>query len=161
MPDYSDEGMKAWRSVLPPDIDGCLGSEGSIGSGALVRSLQATRPEDVPSILPLHVDDLTAFGRARRLRMMAWVLNKVRNDDDEEGGEATRVLADLIGEDDQGNGGSRGEATRVLYEDYLAFETSLGPRKVRAIVNADNMDAVMGAVYDAREDVMNRMGGMP
>ena len=156
MPDYSAEGMNKWKSVLPPDIAGCLGDSGSEGSGALVSALKDIPPEEIVAILSLYAEDITAFGRARRLRLLSWVLNSLPDD----GITQMRILADLIGEDEEGNGGRKGEVSGILYQDFLAFTTSLGSRAARSILNVDNMNTVMEAALETREDIQNRLGGI-
>lgn len=156
MPDLSAEGMAKWRSVLPDDILSCMGTDGGLGSGELIRVLKTAAPDEVSVLLPLHAADVEAFGRARRLRLMAWTLSGLLSDD----GTQTNVLADLIGEDDEGSGGKRGEVSRILYEDYLAFVTAIGPRAARAIVNAASVDQALDSVVGAREELRSRMGAM-
>lgn len=155
MPDFGDEAMKKWRAVLPGDVEGCLGDEGTLGEGLLATAMSNAQPEDVTSILPEHVEELAAWGRGRRLRLMAWVVNSAI----QSGDSPMRAMADLAGEDDEGNGGSRGAASGILHADFVAFMTALGGRTLRSVLNADAVDNALGAAVEIRQDM--GMGGIP
>ena len=127
----------------------------------LIKALKSVRPEDVPSLLPLHAEDIVLFGRSRRLRLMSWIMNGILLKGGEAMEDAMRVMSDLIGEDDEGEGGKRGEVSRILYEDYLAFVTSLGARSALSIVNGPAIEEAMNAVFATKDDIDNRLGVMP
>jgi hypothetical protein len=128
--------------------------------------LQEVSSSPAPQI-PLMIRDrataLEGMGRARRIRLMAWVVaTLMRSEEGITEGHIPLVaragLADLIGEDEAGEGGRGGEGTKILYEDYLSFAVTMGRRQARSIITPDAIVDASHMIENAQMDLNVKVG---
>jgi hypothetical protein len=161
MPDLSDRSITAWLAKLPEDVRSALAVEGEVaseGSGGLSAALGGVTPFDVPDLVRVHAGDVRSFGRARRVRLMAWMANSAP--------EPAPVFARLTdgrsvadGGEGEGSGGAS-EVGVLFLEDIRALAKALGPRLARLMASAPTMEAVIQSAFTLESDVDFRQGGM-
>ena len=158
MPDLSERSLSAWLAKLPEDLRLAISSDGevaSIGSGDLLASLNSVTPLEVPALVRLHSADTRSFGRARRIRLMAWMAK--------EAGEPAPVFARLTEDetgDAEGSTGGHADIGILFLEDIKALANALGPRIARRMASNATMAAVIQSAFNLESDVEFRQGGM-
>lgn len=143
MPDLGTPAIRRWFRNLPPDVRAVLTDDfGACPDEAvrnLVDRLTAAPLEHAAAILRQHDSVVAEMGRARRVRLLAWLSKRIKDPAqirafeavfDEEGGQA-------------GDGSSRPVSARLLYEDVaLLVEHSIAPRKSRRELDPASLEVV-------------------
>ena len=184
MLDLSDASIAAWKAKLPDDLRSALAAEGegpSGGAGALAAVLTEAAPWQVPEVVRRHPDEVRAFGRARRVRLMAWMAGQAQPD-------PAALLRRLTGEapprevssrevsppevsngagdgagagEGAGSGGDAGGEVGVLFlEDIRALAAALAPRLARRMASGETLEAVVQAAVTLESDMAFRQGGI-
>lgn len=157
MPDLSERSIAAWMRNLPADVLSAVrveGEEASEGSGGLVAALADAAPWQVPDVVRQHAQDARAFGRARRLRLMAWVAKQTYPDS---GG----IFRRLTGEDqDEGAVGGEADVGVLFLEDIKAYVEAIAPRLARRMASEATMESVVQAAFTLESDMAFRQGGV-
>lgn len=154
MLDLSEGSIAAWKSRLPSDVVSALSDSAetaSEGSGALTAALAESPAWQVPEVVRQHPEDVRAFGRARRIRLMAWVARQTFPDC----GAVFRRLT----EDEEGGSGA-GAVGLLFLEDIQALAEAMGPRIARRMTSEAAMDAVVQAAVTLESDMAFRQGGL-
>lgn len=168
MLDLSDASIAAWKAKLPDDLRSALAAEGEdppCGAGALAAALAEASPWQVPEVVRRHPAEARAFGRARRVRLMARMAGQARPD-------PASVLRRLTGEDlsgeagagsgagSGGGAGNGGDVGLLFLEDIRALAEALGPRLARRMASGPTVEAVVQAAVTLESDMAFRQGGI-
>lgn len=153
------EAMEAWYGLLPDDVASCMekpGREGQAEADAIAAALPGVgNGADLVSYVARNQDSFIAIGRARRIRILAWLAAGDYPD-------KVEALQALSGEEGSGEGGSSAGTEKVapyFKEDIRALVAALGPRAARGIVDAATLAAVAGAGYEVAGELEMRSGG--
>lgn len=130
--DISTSAIESWKRKLPEDVRASLddGNVSSEGSGLLITTLESSVPGAMPGIIRQSVDEVTAFGRARRVRIICYLA-------------ANGDITELLREDDEEGGG--GAVARIFLDDVKAVMAAFGPRIARSMVT----DATTAPLLDS------------
>ncbi|MGY3581876.1 hypothetical protein ACVIGB_000053 [Bradyrhizobium sp. USDA 4341] len=142
MPDLGTPAMRRWFRNLPPDVSAVLTDDLGVCPEEAVRSLvdrlTAAPIEQAAEIIRQHDRVVADMGRARRVRLLAWLSKRITDPShilayeaifDEEGG--------------QGDGSSRPVSARLLYEDVaLLVEHCVAPRMSRHALDPAALEVV-------------------
>lgn len=156
MPDLSDSAMTAWLSKLPADIRSAVqeGDGQAADGGALSAVLSQSQPWQVPELVRSHADGVRGLGRARRIRVMAWMARATYP-------ESAGVFRRLTGEDlAEGEVGGDGDVGVLFLEDLKALAAALAPRMVRKMASEATLDAVLQAATTLESDMEYTRGGV-
>lgn len=160
MASLGKESMEAWYGLLPADVASCMdrpGNDGQAEADAIAAAMPAIK--DGSALLQYvsgNVESFIAIGRARRIRILAWLAAG----DYPDKMKALKSLSDTdtSGGADGGAGGAQ-KVAPYFKEDIRAFVESLGPRAARGIVDAATLAAVTGAGYEVAGELEMRSGG--
>lgn len=162
MDDLSKKGIESWIDLLPDDIRSIMGDPIDAATDAAAASFvakikDAKEPEDVLDLVEANLDLFEGFGRARRIRFLAWFASRTYPDSM----EPFRVLVEDARDDEDSSGGrsSVGKVSMILAEDMRALAAALGPRMARRIVTGGTLEAVTGAGYEVTTEMEMRQGG--
>jgi hypothetical protein len=143
MPNLGAEAIRAWRRNLPPDVRGVViedmgGDEVRIQS--MIDRLTAAPLSQAAGIIRSYDADVAAMGRARRIRLLAWLMGRVTDDS-----QIRDVLAIFQDDDDAtGEGDIRPVAARLLFEDVrLLAQHVVAPRKAKREIDPTSLDLVL------------------
>ena len=151
--------MAAWMDMLPEDVRATLevGDGGSEGSGELTAALAAARAPEVPEVVRRYASDARAFGRPRRIRLVAWVANA------EEAGPGVRsaeVIRRLTGEDEDGEAGGSDAVGILFLEDIHALAVALSRRFGRQAMEPGTIAAIEQSAFEVESDLEFSRGGI-
>lgn len=135
-PRLGDEDIASFLRLLPQDVRTVLEQEpGIVPSPACMKALLSSAPGAAGDVLERFDVDVERMGRARRIRLMAWIAASP---------SARSVLQTLLddGREGEGEGGGGRNGTARLRADVRAFSAALGPRIGRVMVNASAMDVL-------------------
>lgn len=152
------ERMLAWRNLLPEDLKAVVPADlGSVGDEAfeeLTSDLATAAAKRIPEVIHRHGDLLAKGGRARRIRILAWAINRSWPD-------AARVISDIADDDDKGEGGGRGKVAPFFRADLEAMALVATSRIVRGAAAVRTVEAVSGGVRDFEQSFdLQRTGGV-
>jgi len=153
------DSMEAWFGLLPDDVASCMekpGQDGQAEADAIAAGLLSVGSgSDLVTYVAGNQDSFIAIGRARRIRILAWLAAGQYPD-------KVAALQALSGEEGAGEGGSAAGTDKVapyFKEDIRALVEALGPRAARGIVDAATLAAVAGAGYEVAGELDMRSGG--
>ena len=154
MPDLSERSIAQWLERLPEDVRSAIadGDVPPLAEGGLAAALETAAPFQVPDMVREHSADTHSFGRARRVRLMAWVARQTYP-------ESGAIFRRLTGADDDGNEGGDAVGLLVL-EDIRALAEALSPRLARRVSSASALDLVVQAAQTLESDMEFRQGGV-
>lgn len=145
------------RSVVPddasPDADGLV--------DAISEDLAGAAPRRMAGIIRQHQDAIATLGRARRIRLLAWIANRSWPDAQSVVGQITDEGGDASGE--SGGEGKSGpsKVASLFRADIKAYARICTARMVRSASDLKAIDAVRNGIkeYEVNMD-MRRTGGM-
>lgn len=161
MPDLSETAISGWLSTLPPDFRGALHQAdlpSSEGSGELSRAIASAGSAELPVLVRAHADDVAAFGRPRRVRLMAWL----RRDTIRRGENPTEAMLRLTGEEAAEGGEDGGvDAVGLLFlEDLRALAEVVAVRMGQRIAAQPSIEQAAEAAFVLESDMAFRSGGV-
>lgn len=158
----SENSVAAWLAKLPEDIREALVSNdapSSEGSGGLSRALSLAQAADLPEVVRSHAEDAAAFGRPRRVRLMAWLAGDALRRRENPLPAFRRLTGDETG--DGGEAGSAADAVGILFlEDLRALADAVAPRLARRIAGLPSIDQAAEAAFVLESDMAFRSGGV-
>ena len=155
MPDLSSQSLAVWLAKLPDDVREALDDASDAatdGRGALMTALSTATPLEVPDLVRQHAGEVHGFGRARRVRMMAWMANKAQDP----GPIFTRLTADDTTDGEAGSG----NVGILFLEDIKALAAAIAPRIARRMTSEATMEAVIQSAFTLEGEVELRQGGL-
>ena len=157
MLDLSDAGIAAWQSRLPSDIKAIIGDDDVSPPEDLLLRLRSSEAEEIPAIVVGDPDMAEALGRARRIRLVAWLVSQAF----EQGDDAAAIVDILTGEDDEGS--ETASSGRILFlEDLRMLNAVIADRiAARVAAPAALMAAAEVAVVLESEATNGYLGGIP
>jgi len=161
MANLSKTGIESWLERLPDDVKSIMTDavDDKIDPEAVAFASKLSKIDDNQKVLELVEANLhlfEGFGRARRIRFLAWFASRTYPDSM----EPFQIL--LNGEEAEDSGGERGaieKVSMILAEDVRALAAALGPRAARQIVTGESLEAVTGAGYEVTSEMEMRQGG--
>jgi hypothetical protein len=146
---FSDESMMKWIHMLPKDFQKSIRCEQDESGNITDLSLDILyyiRNNDykkVVSILKNNQENMNAFGRARRIRLLSLMASHVLKDEDDSDGKS-----------------SFQEVGILFIEDlkHLA-EMSLAPRLIHSMLNEENLSYINKAVSELSNESALNFGG--
>lgn len=153
------DSMSAWFGLLPPDVASCMEiSELSQGESE-ARSIAMALPGfknggELLGYVSEFPDSFKSIGRARRLRLLAWLVAGKYPDK----AKAMQALAETD-EGSEGSGGGVGKIAPYFKADIRALVEAVAPRAARRIVDGATLAAVTGAAYEVAGELEMRSGG--
>lgn len=164
MPDLSETAITAWLARLPDDVRGALvlaEAPFSEGSGGLSRAVAAAKAADLPDVVRLHPEDVVAFGRPRRVRLMAWLAKDMIRRGENPIPAFRRLSGEEGGQGDGGDQGAGADAVGLLFlEDLRALADAVAPRLGRRIASQPSIEQAAEAVFVLESDMAFRSGGV-
>lgn len=161
MANLSKTGIESWLDRLPDDVKSIMTDviDEKMDSDAIAFASKLTKVADTEQVLELveaNVHLFEGFGRARRIRFLAWFASRSYP-------HSMEPFQSLFnGEETGDTGGERGaieKVSMILAEDVRALAAALGPRAARQIVTGESLDAVTGAGYEVTSEMEMRQGG--
>jgi hypothetical protein len=142
MPDLGTPAMRRWLRNLPEDVRGVIAEDFGVCPDEAVRSLverlTAAPLEQAAGIIRQHDRVVADMGRARRMRLLAWLSKRIN---DPAQIRAYEAIFDEEGGGDEGS--SRPVSARLLYEDVaLLVEHCVTPRMTRHALDPAALDVV-------------------
>lgn len=157
VPDLSEKALSGWLKLLPADAREAIedGDPVSGDGGTLATSLVSVAAWQVPDLVRQHPDDAKVFGRARRIRLMAWMSAEARDN-------RGPLFRRLVGEDDETSGGAGTDEIGLLFlEDIRALNDKMvAPRLSQRMASENSLDAVVEAAFTLESDMAFRAGGV-
>ncbi|MFC4235994.1 hypothetical protein ACFOY8_12180 [Thalassospira xianhensis] len=152
----TEHTFSLWLQKLPEDIREAVLSDGgtsSEGDGILVSVLRDdVAPSQIPELVREYPQDVRAFGRARRIRLMAWMAKKTYPD-------SHAVFRKLTGEEEDGSG-SNSETGELFLEDIKIFAEVISKRQIQRMASENRLDAVVETAKTLENEITFSQGGM-
>lgn len=152
IPNISDLSMEFWLSKLPDDVRLALiapDEQVSLSSSSLLSALETSEAARIPEILQEHLEDAKKMGRARRVRLLAWIAC-----------QPDRAIIFRKIEEDEKSGGGNQTAGIMLLEDIRALVTAMSNRIVKQVASEATIDTVLQAAAYIENDIEFRQGGV-
>ncbi|KXV00140.1 hypothetical protein AD929_13110 [Gluconobacter potus] len=131
-PDLSQKAMERFVALLPSDLRLIVMADRKTSrtpGSAYLSAARSCSPQDVPELCRAHPEDVRLMGRARRLRILAWLAGQPDN---------RTLFVDLQKERDSGTGGRAGNGQSVpqlFRDDITAFSGAVAPRVAGAFLS--------------------------
>lgn len=148
---FTDARMKTWMARLPDDVRDAFKGDGVYNaalSERLSTCLDAQDYKELSRVLEEERDELQAFGRPRRMRLVSMLARR-------QGIIQEQMLdAGVVDEEgsDGGIGGALGTAGVLFLEDIVLYtEKVLKTRMMQEILTRDNARTMSNALVDIQE----------
>lgn len=153
----SKEELDSWFNLLPMDVASSMEKPRDEEQEAVdkiadkIKSI--TDGNSAVKVVKENPEVFIDMGRPRRIRFLAWISAKDYPDRD-------KVFTELFsGEADESGSGGNDKAGPYFKEDVRALVEALGPRAARLIVDAETVDMVKTASFEATNELEVRSGG--
>jgi hypothetical protein len=158
--DLSSRHVKEWRGRLAPNVMSAIVDDatpdGDVLVGGMVAELQSAAPRRVLSVFDRHADAIAGMGRARRVRLMAWMVNRFWPD--------TNIARDLMREGEgegEGQGGDgRSKIAPLFRVEYEALMAIVKPYVVNNTQSHETVGALHAGIMDFSRSSETSMSGM-
>jgi hypothetical protein len=158
--DLGSEKIAAWCSKLPDDLQVVIRDDGpelpDSAFEALVQDLATAGSRRIPEVLATHGELVARCGRARRVRMLAWAVNRAWPDS----ADIVKEITDAEAGEGGGEDGGRSKIAPFFRADMEALDTIAMSRVVRAMAGAGNVDAVAAGIREFEMSIDMQRGGM-
>jgi hypothetical protein len=157
--DLSSDHISKWRKLLPPNVLAVVGDdatpEGDVLLGGVIAEMEAAAPRRVLSVFDRHADAIVAMGRARRMRLMAWMDNRFMPDTN----LARDLMRDFAEDDGDEGGGGRAKIAPLFRAEYEALLAVVRPYIVQNAQSHETVGALhAGIVEFSRSSEMTASG---
>ncbi|MGY8607564.1 hypothetical protein ACTVH1_18130 [Gluconobacter cerinus] len=131
-PDLSQKAMERFVAMLPSDLRLIVMADRKTSrtpGSAYLSAARTCSPQRVPELCRAHPEDVRLMGRARRLRILAWLAGQPDN---------RTLFVDLQKERDGGTDGRAGNGQSVpqlFRDDITAFSGAVAPRVAGAYLS--------------------------
>ena len=167
--DLSSTHVKAWQALLTGDLKAAIPNDADpaadAASAALAEDLRIAAPRRMADLIGQHADLVVGFGRARRIRLLSWMVNR--------GWPDTQVARDLMdGDSDsdegsQSSGGAAGGSASgrariapIFREDYNALAAVMKSQIVRGARERGTIEALHAGIKEFAQSPDFPTGGM-
>jgi hypothetical protein len=149
MPELSGDKIRSWHERLPSDIRSVIPEDFGTNDEAcndVGFTLESIALSVLPDFIHENSEVFAVMGRARRIRVLAWMANRA-------GANGSLLLNEIINEEGDGSGDfGTGKVAPLFREDLRALAEALGPRMARLQVSGGTLTAVLQAGYVAEAE---------
>lgn len=160
----TNEDIESWKLIIPDDVKVIFDSDESTNQDAIdYVNKELPRNGDLEETLSWimnNQENLTQIGRARRIRILSWILNQNK----EQKIELVNFLVEqnFTGENEEESGSSEGGISKiapVFLQDIKSYAEALSTRKFKAIAHAEAINAITAGAREVISQIDMKHGG--
>ncbi len=147
--DLTDAHVREWWSLLPRDLKSAFGDEVPLGREDEYRGfsdqMRAATKRSYAEVIWKHADLVASMGRPRRVRLLAWVVQRSFPEAD----RVVSLLTDVREGDGEASGGDgRGKVAPLFLSDLESLAGRVIDRGARAVADRGTVRAVESGLRD-------------
>lgn len=143
----SAEHVRAWYSLLPPDLKGTIADDADASAdplaAAVAREMNLGELRTWPDIVLRHADEIAHLGQSRRVRLLSWVAQSSWPQP-----SAVNGIAGRLEEEESQGGQGRSKVAPLFRADIEALAGVVTARQARALMGVETVKAVDAGTKD-------------